>query len=87
LEILDDRYDRKSTLVTSQIPVDRWHEHLADPTIADAILDRLVHNAQRLALTGESMRRVRAAASALEDTDPLARNVTAAEGECHVLLP
>ncbi len=59
LEILDDRYDRKSTLVTSQIPVDRWHEYLADPTIADAILDRLVHNAQRLALTGESMRRTR----------------------------
>jgi DNA replication protein DnaC len=59
LEILDDRYDRKSTMVTSQLPVDRWNEYLADPTIADAILDRLVHNAQSLAFTGESMRRTR----------------------------
>jgi DNA replication protein DnaC len=60
LEILEDRYDTKSTLVTSQLPVDRWHEYLADPTIADAILDRLVHNSHRVALTGDSMRRLRA---------------------------
>jgi len=59
LEIMDDRYDRKSTMVTSQIPVDRWHEYLADPTMADAILDRLVHNSHRLTLTGESMRKAR----------------------------
>ena len=45
LEILDDRHNRKSTLVTSQLPVPKWHEYLAEPTIADAILDRLVHNA------------------------------------------
>jgi len=76
LEILDDRYDRKSTLVTSQLPVDRWHESLADPTLADAILDRLVHNAHRLELSGESMRRVKAEA--------LERNVTNAGGESHV---
>jgi DNA replication protein DnaC len=71
LEILDDRYDRKSTMVTSQIPVDRWHEHLADPTMADAILDRLVHNAHRLALTGESMRRTRTEGkyAAIEDSE------------------
>lgn len=66
LEILDDRYDRKSTMVTSQVPVDKWHEYLADPTMADAILDRLVHNAHRLNLTGESMRKKRSA----EDKSP-----------------
>ena len=57
LEILDDRYDRRSTIVTSQHPVDQWHTTLNDPTLADAILDRLVHNAYRLALKGESMRK------------------------------
>lgn len=57
LEILDDRYDRHSTLVTSQLPVDQWHAHLNDPTLADAILDRLVHNSYRLTLKGESMRK------------------------------
>lgn len=57
LEILDDRYDRRSTIVTSQLPVDQWHAYLNDPTLADAILDRLVHNAYRLALKGESMRK------------------------------
>jgi DNA replication protein DnaC len=60
LEILEERYGRKSTLVTSQLPVDRWHEIIGDPTYADAILDRLVHNAHRIELTGESMRRSRA---------------------------
>lgn len=57
LEILDDRYDHRSTLITSQLPVDQWHTYLADPTLADAILDRLVHNAYRLTLTGDSMRK------------------------------
>jgi DNA replication protein DnaC len=57
LEILDDRYDRKSTLITSQLPVDQWHIYLEDPTVADAILDRLIHNSYRLALKGESMRK------------------------------
>lgn len=57
LEILDDRYDKRSTLVTSQLPVDQWHAWLADPTLADAILDRLVHNSYRLTLKGESMRK------------------------------
>lgn len=60
LEILEERYGRKSTLVTSQLPVDRWHEIIGDPTYADAIMDRLVHNAHRIELTGESMRRARA---------------------------
>jgi DNA replication protein DnaC len=57
LEILEDRHGRASTIVTSQVPVDTWHEVIADPTLADAILDRLVHNAHRLQLAGESMRK------------------------------
>ena len=57
LEILDDRHGRKSTLVTSQLPVETWHDYIGDPTLADAILDRLVHNAYRLNLNGESMRK------------------------------
>jgi DNA replication protein DnaC len=60
LEILEDRYDRRSTIVTSQVPVPRWHETLGDPTMADAILDRLVHNAHKIELKGESMRKIRA---------------------------
>jgi len=54
LEILDDRYDRASTLITSQLPVDQWHAVLGDRTVADAILDRLVHNSYRLVLKGRS---------------------------------
>jgi DNA replication protein DnaC len=57
LEIVEDRYDIRSLIVTSQVPVDRWYEIIGDPTIADAILDRLVHNAYRIELRGESMRK------------------------------
>lgn len=57
LEVLDDRYATRSTIVTSQLPVDRWHDHIGDPTLADAILDRLIHNAHRVPLDGPSMRR------------------------------
>ena len=59
-EILEDRYGRTATIVVSQLPVERWHEMLGDPTIADAILDRLVHTAYRLDLKGESMRKLMA---------------------------
>jgi DNA replication protein DnaC len=59
LEILEDRYGRRSTIVTSQLPVDQWHAMIGDPTYADAVLDRLVHNAHRIDLSGESMRRTR----------------------------
>jgi len=59
LEIIEDRYDRRSTLVTSQLPVKHRHDILAEPTLADAILDRLVHNAYKLELKGESMRKSR----------------------------
>lgn len=64
LEILEDRYDRRSTIITSQVPVDKWHELIGDPTYADAILDRLVHNAHRINLEGESMRRARSTKAA-----------------------
>jgi DNA replication protein DnaC len=57
LEILDDRQGQGSTVVTSQFPVSQWHEMIGDPTVADAILDRLVHNAYRLELKGESLRK------------------------------
>ena len=57
LEILEDRHGLKSTLVTSQLPIDHWHEQIGDPTLADAILDRLVHSAHKIKLKGESMRK------------------------------
>jgi DNA replication protein DnaC len=57
LEICDDRYQRRSMILTSQMPVAHWHEQIGDPTIADSILDRLVHNAHRIELHGESMRK------------------------------
>jgi len=57
LEVLEDRYDQRSTVVTSQVPTKSWHETLADPTVADAICDRLVHNAHVLSLKGPSMRK------------------------------
>lgn len=57
LEILEERYGRRSTIITSQIPVDKWHEVIADPTYADAIMDRIVHNAHRINLAGHSLRR------------------------------
>ena len=58
-EILEERYGRRSTILTSQIPVDKWHAFIGDPTYADAILDRLVHNAHRIDLAGDSLRRRR----------------------------
>lgn len=60
LEIVDDRFDKSSTILTSQLPVEQWHGWLGEPTLADAILDRVVHNAYKLALKGESMRRRKA---------------------------
>lgn len=57
LELLDDRHERRSTIATSQLPLASWHEAMTDPTLADAILDRLIHTAHRLDLRGDSMRR------------------------------
>lgn len=69
LEVLEDRYDHSSTVITSQVPTKTWHEMLADPTIADAICDRLVHNAHVLTLRGQSMRRKKGLApSDISDT-------------------
>jgi hypothetical protein len=59
LQICDDRYQRRSLILTSQMPVSHWHEQIGDPTIADSILDRLIHNAYRIELKGESMRKKR----------------------------
>ena len=58
-EICEDRYQTRSTILTSQLPISRWHEQIGDPTIADGILDRLVHNAHRIEMRGESMRKKR----------------------------
>jgi transposase len=66
LEILEARYSRHSTIITSQVPVDKWHDLIGDPTYADAILDRLVHNAHRIELAGDSLRKKR-------KTDPVAK--------------
>jgi DNA replication protein DnaC len=60
LEIVEDRYQTGSLIITSQVPVERWYEIVGDPTLADAILDRLVHNAHRIELKGESLRKKRA---------------------------
>ena len=57
LEVIDDRHGYKSTIVTSQLPIDQWHDVIGDAAIADAILDRLIHNAYKLPLKGESMRK------------------------------
>jgi DNA replication protein DnaC len=67
LEIVEDRYDRRSTLIAGQLPIDKWHEAIGEPTIADAILDRLVHNAYKISIKAkDSMRRQKIRA---EDTD------------------
>ncbi len=57
LEILEDRYDMRSTIIASQLPAETWHEQLGDPTVADAILDRVLHNAHRVVLQGPSRRK------------------------------
>jgi DNA replication protein DnaC len=57
LEIIDDRHEMRSVIITSQVPIEQWYEIIGNPTIADAVLDRLVHNAYRIELTGESLRK------------------------------
>ena len=71
LEIMDNRHVHRSTLITSQLPVEKWHEMIGDGTLADAILDRLVHNAHKIKMKGESMRKRRATAK-----DPLTETRT-----------
>ena len=60
-EICEERYQRRSTILTSQLPITRWHEQIGDPTLADGILDRIVHNAHRIEMRGDSMRKGRGA--------------------------
>jgi DNA replication protein DnaC len=60
LEVIEDRHGSASTIITSQLPIEHWHEVIGDPTIADALLDRLVHNAHKITLKGESMRKKKA---------------------------
>jgi len=60
LEIMEDRHGLRSTIITSQLPVESWHQAMGNPTVADAILDRVVHNAYRINLAGESMRKIHA---------------------------
>ena len=59
LEVVDDRHNRTSTIITSQLPLQTWHQFINDPTLADAILDRIVHNAHKIELSGESMRKIK----------------------------
>ena len=59
LEVFDDRFGKTATLIVSQVPVADWHAHFPDPTLADAILDRTIHNAYRLSLLGDSQRKLR----------------------------
>ena len=59
LEIMEDRYDRQSTIIASQLPVKKWYEMFDDNTVADAILDRLIHRAHRIVLKGDSMRKLK----------------------------
>ena len=60
LEVLDDRFGNTATLIATQVPINEWHRRIPDPTLADAILDRLVHNSHRVELKGESQRKLRA---------------------------
>jgi DNA replication protein DnaC len=77
LEVIEDRGGLRSTIVTSQLPVAHWHEALGEPTVADAILDRLVHDAYRLELSGASMRRAEVAPDdAATASEPTPRGVS-----------
>jgi DNA replication protein DnaC len=77
MEIVEDRHGRGSILITSQLPVATWHEVIGEPTLGDAILDRIVHNAYRLELDGPSMRKIKAA----EPIEPPAQPATAADAK------
>ena len=76
LELLDDRVGSRSTIITSQLPVDHWHEYIGDPTLADAILDRLVHSAHQIHLEGKESMRKRAASAKVALGQPLTTKST-----------
>jgi DNA replication protein DnaC len=79
LEICDDRYATRSTILTSQVPVAQWHDQIGDPTVADSILDRLVHNAHRIELQGASMRKTKAVTSSDTGSEPPAGGTKSAD--------
>jgi DNA replication protein DnaC len=74
MEIIEDRHGKTSTLITSQLPLDKWHDIIGEPTFADAILDRIVHNAYRLELDGPSMRKLKANTQAQPEERSLAKD-------------
>ena len=86
MEIVEDRHGNGSTLITSQLPRDKWHEVIGEPTFADAILDRIVHNAYRLEFDGPSMRKLQANAHA-EEPEPQPANKAAGSVTSHVTKP
>ncbi len=69
LELFEERYQRRSTIITAQLPVSGWHQMIGEPTIADAILDRIIHNAHRIELKGDSMRRKTKRADLTQETN------------------
>ena len=75
MEVIDDRHGRASTIIATQLPVDRWHDMIGDPTYADAIVDRLIHNAYRLDLKGKTLRR------GIDDDAENEQSVAAAESD------
>ena len=75
MEIGEDRYGRGSILITSQLPAATWHEVIGEPTLGDAILDRIVHNAYRLELDGPSMRKIKASEETASTSSPMATTV------------
>ena len=85
MEIVEDRHGNGSTLITSQLPRDKWHDVIGEPTFADAILDRIVHNAYRLELDGPSMRKLQANAHA--EPEPQPANKAAGSVTSHVTKP
>ena len=81
MEIIEERHGRTSTLITSQLPVEAWHEVIGEPTYADAILDRIVHNAYRLSLNGPSMRKTKVPTEAeAQSAAPIASSPKPAKG-------
>src|SRR5262245_60120763 len=74
MEIVEDRHGRGSILITSQLPVATWHDVIGEPTLGDAILDRIVHNAYRLDLDGPSMRKLKAGQATRPPAPPVAKN-------------
>jgi len=81
LEILEDRHQLNPTIIASQLPVEHWHEAISNPTLADAILDRLIHHAHKFNLIGESMRKKKKSSKTKADLPELSESVNLQQGE------